>query len=140
MAADLTCDTSVVVAAFSGWHEHHRQARTALLRADWLAAHVVAESVSVLSRLPHGHAIPVADAVSAMRRVVDRTGRGPLQLRGDRYLLVLSALGTAGLGGGAVYDAIVGATAREHDSMLLSLDRRAQRTYDAVGATWQVPA
>lgn len=139
MAGELTCDTSVVVAALSGWHEHHVVARAALLQADWLGAHVVAETVSVLSRLPHGHAIPLQEAVSAMRRVVERTGRSPQQLRGDRYLLVLGALGASGLGGGAVYDAVIGATAREHEATLVTLDRRAQRAYEAVGATWRSP-
>jgi hypothetical protein len=41
---------------------------------------------------------------------------------------------------GAIYDAISGATSREHEATLLTLDPRAQRTYEAVGATLELPA
>jgi predicted nucleic acid-binding protein len=135
VAAALTCDTSVVVAGLSDWHADHRSCRSGLLRIDWLAAHVFAESVSVLSRLSHGRAVSVGDAVGLVRQLADGRIR---QLRGDRYLLALTALGSAGIGGGAVYDAIMGATAREHDATILTLDRKAQRTYLAVGASFDM--
>jgi predicted nucleic acid-binding protein len=135
VAAALTCDTSVVIAGLSNWHADHRVCRSGLLRIHWLPAHVFGESVSVLSRLPHGRAISVSDAVGLVRQLADGRIR---QLRGDRYLLALTAIGSAGLGGGAVCDAIVGATAREHDATLLTLDRKAQRTYLAVGASFDV--
>ena len=134
MAPPLTCDTSVVVAGLSEWHPSHGASRAGLTRVEWLPAHVVAETVSVLSRLPHGYAVPAADAVAIIRRIADGRIR---QLRADRYLLTLGALASAGLGGGAVYDALVGATAREHDATLLTLDVRAQRTYAAVGARFE---
>lgn len=135
MAALLTCDTSVVVAGVSAWHPAHRLARPYLSRIEWLPAHVVAETASVLSRLPHGHAVPLAEAVSVVRRLADGRIR---QLRADRYLLTLTAVASSGQGGGAVYDAIVGATAREHEATLLTLDRKAQRTYLAVGARYEL--
>lgn len=135
MAAALTCDTSVVIAGLSSWHAQHAAARAVLPRIDWLAAQVLAEAVSVLSRLPAGRAVPLSEAVSLARRLADGRIRA---LRADRYLLVLGAAGSAGLGGGAVYDAIIGATAREHDATLLSLDRRAQRAYAAVGAAFDL--
>jgi len=91
--------------------------------------------VSVLSRLPHGHGVSVADAVCVIRRLADGRIR---QLRADRYLLTLSAVATAGVTGGAVYDAIVGATAREHEATLLTLDERAQRAYAAVGTRFEL--
>lgn len=131
----LTCDTSVVVAALSTWHTHHGLGRERLAQIAWLPAHAVAEAVSVLSRLPHDYAVPLADAVAMVRRVADGRVR---QLRGDRYLLTLSAVASAGLGGGAVYDALIGATAREHEATLLTLDREAERTYRAVGAAYEV--
>ncbi|PZS29459.1 MAG: VapC toxin family PIN domain ribonuclease [Pseudonocardiales bacterium] len=135
MAPALTCDTSVVIAGLSSWHQHHATARAVLPTIDWLAAHVLAETVSVLSRLPGGRGVPLSDAVSLVRRLADGRVR---QLPPDRYLLVLGAAGSAGLGGGAVYDALIGATAREHNATLVSLDRRAQRAYAAVGANVQV--
>jgi predicted nucleic acid-binding protein len=135
VAAPLTCDTSVVVAALSDWHAHHALARSRLADIEWLPAHVLAEAVSVLSRLPNGYAVPLHDAVAMIRRVADGRVR---QLRGDRYLLTFGAVASAGLGGGAIYDAIIGATSREHDATLLTLDRKAQRTYQAVGASFNL--
>ena len=135
MAAPLTCDTSVVIAGVSSWHADHTLGRARLAEVDWLPAHVLAEAVSVLSRLPDGYAVPLVDAVAMVRRIADGRVR---QLRGDRYLLTFGAVGSAGLGGGAIYDAIIGATAREHGATLLTLDRKAQRTYQAVGAAFQL--
>jgi predicted nucleic acid-binding protein len=137
VAAPLTCDTSVVVAGLSGWHAHHEVARARLAAVDWLPAHVLAEAVSVLSRLPQGLAVPLHDAVGMIRRIADGRVR---QLRGDRYLLMLGAVASAGLGGGSVYDALIGATAREHDATLATLDRKAQRAYAAVGAAYELLA
>lgn len=131
----LTCDASVVIAGLSEWHPDHHGARRQLARIAWLPAHVVAESIAVLSRLPHGRAISVADSVALLRQLADGRIRG---LRADRYLLAFAAVASAGLGGGAVYDAIIGATAREHDATLLTLDRKAQRTYLAVGAAFHM--
>lgn len=135
MAAAVTCDTSVVVAGVSAWHAHHAVGRARLADVGWLPAHVLAEAVSVLSRLPDGYAVPLHDAVAVVRRLADGRVR---QLRADRYLVALGAVASAGLGGGAVYDAIIGATAREHDATLLTLDRKAQRTYAAVGASFEL--
>jgi len=131
----LTCDTSVVVAGLNAWHPDHALARPRLRELAWLPAHVLAEAVSVLSRLPHARAIPVADAIRFVRSIADGRAR---QLPAERYLLTFGAAGSAGLGGGAVYDALVGATAREHNATLLTLDRKAQRTYAAVGASYEL--
>jgi predicted nucleic acid-binding protein len=130
----LTCDTSVIVAGLSDWHPRNGPARARLTQIAWLPAHVLAETVAVLSRLPYGRAVSIADAVSLVRTLAGGRVR---QLSGDRYLLTFGTVGVAGLGGGAIYDAIIGATVREHGATLLTMDRRAQRTYAAVGATFQ---
>ncbi|MCP9489769.1 MAG: hypothetical protein MSC31_07820 [Solirubrobacteraceae bacterium MAG38_C4-C5] len=44
----------------------------------------------------------------------------------------------AGVRGDALYDALVGATAAEHDALVLSADRRAAPTYEAVGARFTI--
>lgn len=134
MAAQLTADTTVVVSALSDWHEAHDACRRRLEHVDWFPAHVLAESVSVLSRLPRGFAVPLDAAVEAVRGLCANAR----QLRADRYLPVLASLGRAGLGGAAVYDAIICATALDHGATLLSLDRRAQRTYAALGARYEL--
>jgi predicted nucleic acid-binding protein len=38
----------------------------------------------------------------------------------------------AGVRGAALYDALIGATAAEHGARVLSADRRAQATYEAL--------
>lgn len=45
---------------------------------------------------------------------------------------LLTRLGTLGVAGGAVYDALVGAAAVEHGLTLLTRDRRAADTYRRV--------
>jgi predicted nucleic acid-binding protein len=134
-ASVLTCDTSVVVAGLNAWHPQHALARPRLRAVSWLPAHVLAESISVLSRLPHGRAVPMSDAIRLVRSIAEGRAR---QLPAERYLVTFTAVGSAGLGGGAVYDALVGATAREHNAVLLTLDRKAQRTYTAVGTSFEL--
>lgn len=131
----LTCDTSVVVAGLNAWHPQHGLARPRLREVSWLPAQVLAESISVLSRLPHGRAVPMPDAIRLVRSIADGRAR---QLPAERYLVTFTAVGSAGLGGRAVYDALVGATAREHNAVLLTLDRKAQRTYSSVGTSFEI--
>jgi hypothetical protein len=45
-------DSSVVIAAFATWHEHHGIARTAMVSRPRLIAYAAIESYSVLTRLP----------------------------------------------------------------------------------------
>lgn len=58
--------------------------------------------------------------------------------RSGTALRLLAELTAAGLGGGAVYDAVVAATARDHGATLLSRDRRAARVYDALGVRYEL--
>lgn len=48
--------------------------------------------------------------------------------------LMDTSVALPGVSGGATYDGLVGATAAEAHLPLLTLDRRARRTYEAVGA------
>jgi len=54
-----------------------------------------------------------------------------LDARGQRACLRRAV--DAGLRGGALYDALIAATAREHGATLLSADRRAREAYEAIG-------
>ena len=45
-------DTSVVIAAFSPWHEAHAAARRVVTPDAVVAAHVVTETYAVLTRMP----------------------------------------------------------------------------------------
>lgn len=55
-------DSSVVIAAFATWHEHHAIARKAMASRPRLIAHAAIESYSVLTRLP-----PLTTAPDALR-------------------------------------------------------------------------
>ena len=48
-------DTSLVIAAFASWHEHHEAARSALDSGLRLIDHCALETYSVLTRLPPPH-------------------------------------------------------------------------------------
>ncbi|MEO8968055.1 MAG: hypothetical protein ABI355_10595 [Solirubrobacteraceae bacterium] len=47
---------------------------------------------------------------------------------------------SAGVAGGAVYDALVGAAAREHDLPLVTRDQRAAETYRALAVRFELLA
>lgn len=134
MATKVTADSTVVVAALSDWHPLQATCRRRLAEVDWLPAHAITETVAVLTRLPKGLAVPVEAAVESIRGVCPKARH----LDADQYLPILASVGRAGLSGGAIHDAVIGATAREHRVTLLTLDRRAQRTYQAVGASFEV--
>ena len=126
----IAVDTSIVVAAFASWHEGHRTAAAALARKPRAPAHVLIESYSVLTRLPAPHRAPapiVAEFLSAVFKEL------PLLLPArDQQLLIREAV-AAGLSGGSIYDALIGATARHAGAQLLTRDRRALTVYQTLG-------
>ncbi len=132
----IAADTTVVVAAALTWHDDHAAARSSVERLKpRLLGHVAVETYSVLTRLPHPF------------RFAGTVARDYLTERFDAPLLVLSASGyrrliehAAGVGivGGALYDALVGATAREARATLLTLDRKAATTYELIGVDYRL--
>lgn len=125
-----TCDTSVLVPALAAWHPEHERARALVTeRVSAIPAHVLLECYSVLTRLPGVHRVRpehAADAVAGLTHSV-------LALPGDLVTPLIADLARVGVRGGAVYDALVAATARHHGALLHSADRRARSVYDAVG-------
>lgn len=95
-----------------------------------LSGHAAVETYSVLTRLPGDARVASADAV----RLMDDRFAPPLLLstKGTRGLA--NRLARLGITGGAVYDALVGLAAAEHDVELATRDGRARTTYEAVGA------
>jgi predicted nucleic acid-binding protein len=126
----LTPDSSVVIAAFSDWSEHHEAAVEALGNVRDLVAHVELETYSVLTRLPE----PFSANPVLVAKYLDEdfSGKRLVLAEHERRQLV-SQLAGLSISGGAVYDAIVGLTAHEHGHRLISCDRRAARTYDRLG-------
>lgn len=125
----------MVIAAFARWHEDHDRARTALRGVRALLGHVAFESFSVLTRLPPPRRAP-ADLVLAF--LAHHFSSPPLVLAGRSYPKLLTLCHEHGLGGGKIYDALIGTTAAASDLTILSLDRRATATYEAVGANYRL--
>jgi predicted nucleic acid-binding protein len=124
-------DTSVAVAAFSTWHDGHEAARHALAERSRLIAHVALETYAVLTRLPPPHRAPGHLVVEFLRRNFDQR---LLALSGSSHRRLLESVERAGISGGAIYDALIASTAMASNETLVTLDRRALRTYEAMGA------
>jgi len=127
----ITLDTSVVVASFGAWHEHHLIALDVLPLSPRLVAHTALESYSVLTRLPEPFRAEAAVVVEFLRRT----------FAGSRLTLGRAAqdalpgrLAACGVDGGAVYDGLIALTAKSVGAELLTLDRRALDTYVRCGA------
>ena len=95
-----------------------------------LSGHALAETYSVLTRLPGDLRLEPADAA----RLLDERFAMPLVLGVPSSLRIPELLSKAGIAGGAVYDALVALAALEHDADLATRDLRARATYEAVGA------
>jgi predicted nucleic acid-binding protein len=123
-------DTSVVVAAFASWHEHHVIARKAMATRPRLVAHAAVESYSVLTRLPPPHrAQPSIVHTFITERFIDPF----LTLSETGYQELLATVAASRILGGPAYDALIAFTAAEHQATLISLDQRAAATYEAIG-------
>jgi predicted nucleic acid-binding protein len=125
-------DSSVVIAAFATWHEHHSIARKVMAGRPRLIAHAAIESYSVLTRLPPPHR---AHPSIVHAFISERFTEPFLALSETGYLQLLATITAGQILGGPAYDALIAFTAVEHQAALLSLDQRATPTYEAVGAT-----
>ncbi|MBO0802464.1 MAG: type II toxin-antitoxin system VapC family toxin [Nocardiopsaceae bacterium] len=126
----VAVDTSVAVPLLVRSHQHHVDV------VRWwngqeltLSGHALAETYSVLTRLPGDARLSAADAV----RLLDTRFAPPLTLSGEPAREVHATLGRLGIVGGAVYDGLVALAAREHGMPLATRDARARGTYDSVG-------
>lgn len=129
-APDLLVDTSVAVSLCVADHESHDVVTAALDgRRLGLAGHAAFETFSVLTRLPP----PVRRSPGVVARLLQEnfTASRFLSVAGSGDLL--GRFGSGEIAGGAVYDALVGATAIEHGLPLATLDRRALDTYRVLG-------
>ncbi len=125
----LLVDTSVAVALGVADHEHHEVTRQALVdRSLGLAGHAAFETFSVLTRLP----APARRTPAAVARLLSVDFPDTKFLGAEAAAALFDELNAAGIAGGAVYDALVGAVAREHNLSLATRDRRALDTYRAL--------
>ncbi|MBI2756231.1 MAG: PIN domain-containing protein [Chloroflexi bacterium] len=131
----VTADTSLIVASLLQWHPLHARAAALLREVRRVPAHALAESFSVLTRLPAQRALRPDLAIRALHGAFPEE---PWSLSPAGYQSTLSRLAEAGWGGGRVYDAVIGGTAAEGGARLLSADRRALPTYALVGAAYEL--
>lgn len=126
----LALDSSVAVPLLVQTHQHH-----AAIVSWWagrdvaLSGHALAETYSVLTRLPGDVRLAPPDAA----RLLKERFVAPLLLGQATAARIPDTLGRLGIAGGAVYDALVALAAIEHGATLATRDGRAKGTYEIVG-------
>ena len=108
---------------------HHKVGAVVGEREIHLTSHSALETYSVLTRLPGDARLRPEDAALLIR---ERFGR--VYALGDfRATGLVDELARMGIAGGAVYDALIAATADEVSGTLLTRDKRAEATYQKLG-------
>lgn len=135
MAAPAAPDSSVLVAGFWAPHEAFDRAQAGLERVldgGRLIAHTIAETYATLTAAPFD--VGGDPAISYLEQFGSVVSGIPPQQMPD----AVAELRRNGIGGGASYDGLIAISAREAGLELLSLDRRASRTYDALGIEYEL--
>jgi predicted nucleic acid-binding protein len=128
-------DTSVAIALIVEDHEAHAAALQAVRgRRVGLSGHAWFETYSVLTRLPGALRRSPADAV----RLLAHNFPASVFLAEDGSLGLGPEIADLGVSGGAVYDALVGAAARQHHRRLVSADARARPVYESLGVEVEI--
>lgn len=131
MSKPVALDTSVAIPLLVQSHTAHAAV------VDWwagrqvaLSGHALAETYSVLTRLPGDLRMAPEDAARLLKdRFVS-----PLLFGLETAGRLPDVLSESGIVGGAVYDALVALAAVEHGAVLATRDVRAKDTYEKVGA------
>jgi len=128
-------DTSAAIALLVEDHEAHAATLDAIRgRRLGLAGHAWFETYSVLTRLPAPLRRSPADAARLLAHDFPATG-----FLAEAETAGLGAeLARLGISGGAVYDALVGAAARQHGRPLVTGDVRAKPVYEALGVEIEI--
>jgi predicted nucleic acid-binding protein len=138
-------DTSCMVAAVCGWHEHHGSARTGIerrLNRDetlWVAAPALVETYAVLTRLPVPHRLSPADALTLLESNFI-AGRRNVELEGETYVALLRQAPTQGISGGRTYDAVIAECApKTAEAAILTFNPTHFSSFARQGLTIVVP-
>jgi predicted nucleic acid-binding protein len=127
----LALDTSVAVPLLVQTHRQHDDVvRWWGGREIALCGHALAETYSVLTRLPGDLRLAPADAARLLRERFS----APLVLAPETFTRIVDVFSSAGIAGGAAYDGLVALAAIEHGAELATRDARARATYEALGA------
>ena len=126
----LLLDTSAAIALVVEDHEAHASTLAAVRgRRLGLAGHAWFETYSVLTRLPGPLRRSPADVAALLAHDFPAT----VFLGPEEAAALGPEIARLGISGGAVYDALVGATARQDGLPLVWGDARARGVYDALG-------
>jgi len=130
VSSRLAVDTSVAIPLLVQTHvAHEAVVRWWAGREVALSGHALAETYSVLTRLPGDVRVAPADAAQLLE---DRFSP-PLLLGSETARRLPGLLSRMEISGGAVYDAMVALAALEHKVDLATRDARARDTYERVG-------
>jgi predicted nucleic acid-binding protein len=130
-------DTSVAVPLLVSSHPQHAMvAKWAKDRTLGLSGHALAETYSVLTRLPGDARIDPTDAVL----LIDENFTESLPLGARAARAAHREFARRGIAGGATYDGLVALAARERGAVLFTRDGRARATYEALGVKTEVLA
>ncbi|WP_308467077.1 PIN domain-containing protein [Rathayibacter soli] len=135
MSSPIALDTSVAVPLLVRNHTAHARI------VQWwdgrelsLSGHALAETYSVLTRLPGDARLAPTDAA----RLLATRFSSPLVLKTKTAGHLVEVLAALAIAGGAVYDAMVALAALENDFTLATRDARAKSTYEAVGVRFEI--
>jgi len=109
------CDTSALVATVCAWHEHHVRTRAEIARRERageelvLAAHSLAETYAVLTRLPGPHRLRSGDAIALLEANWGEVAT--THLTAAETWRALRRAQRRGLIGGQTYDMLIAACA-----------------------------
>lgn len=127
----IAVDSSVVIAAFSPQSTGYVASQKALRRKPRLPAHSVLEAYSTLTKMPPPFRASPHSVLEYLRALLSEP---VLTLAAADLPRLVEQAVEGGVIGGAIYDALIAATAKRAGATLLTRDRRALRTYQAVGA------
>lgn len=131
----MLVDTSAALALVQRENPFHRAAVDRLLNCRrGMSGHAAVELLSVLTRLPSPHRLSPAVAM----RLEDANFPESRFLSATDTKRVLKEMAEVGLAGGALYDGLVGATARQHKLPIVTCDRRAEPTYRLLGVEYEL--
>lgn len=133
----LAFDTSAAVPLLVRSHRAHAAVRRHVVgRTAVLTTHSLAETYSVLTRLPGDARVTPFDAA----RLIEVNFGASLPAPASDVARLPGVLAPLGIAGGAVYDALVGLAARAAGVPLATRDARALGTYAALGVEVEVIA
>ena len=84
----------------------------------------------MLTRLPPPHRARASDVIAFLQAEFREPWLG---LDGAQIAAIVAGLVSIGVTGGATYDAVIGATARDAGATLITRDRRALAVYERLG-------